>query len=165
MSPAVAWSQCMRSNEEVLAGGRHNDSVNDPHADRLTAPYRFRGMHRELEACRPLQSDETQLLSGLVMRGTTSWWHPPAFLRVTDRRLSVVIGHALSPDQVWDIPRRAIESVDLVLGPAVQVTYRSREGSERLTLRRSTRPVSVPGPLAMTTNDLFAALAAWAGGG
>jgi hypothetical protein len=98
----------------------------------MRARYAFAGSGEELARTVPLGDGEPVLLSG-ALRLRALGLPRPAFLRLTPRRLSVALHHALQPDRVVELPRVAVLAVDVVRG-AVRITWRGAEGEHVLRL-------------------------------
>lgn len=103
-----------------------------PVGRRLRARYAFAGAGEELARTVPLENGEPVLLSG-GMRLRALGLPRPVVLRLTPRRLSVLLHYALQPDRVVELPRAAVLGVEVVRG-AVHITWRGEDGERSLRL-------------------------------
>lgn len=103
---------------------------------RMRARYAFAGAAEELARTVPLEDGEPVLLHG-GMRLRALGLPRPVLLRLSPRRLSVLLHYALQPDRVLELPRAAVLAVDLVRG-AVAVAWRGEHGEEVLRLTSGT---------------------------
>lgn len=99
---------------------------------RLRARYAFAGPGEELARTVPLEDGEPVLLGG-GMRLRALGLPRPVVVRLTPRRLSVLLHLALQPDRVLELPRSAVLGVDVVRG-AVRITWRGEDGEHVLRL-------------------------------
>jgi hypothetical protein len=98
----------------------------------MRARFAFAGAGEELLRTVPLADGEPVLLSG-GMRLRAFGLPRPVVLRLTPRRLSVLLHYALQPDRVVELPRAAVLGVDVVRG-AVRITWRGDDGDRHLRL-------------------------------
>lgn len=92
----------------------------------LKAKYAFGGVTVEMD--RTVPPDEPVLFHGAMRLRSGGLLPRPAVLRVTPRRL-IILGHyALRSDQVWELPRGAVQSVGLV-GRSVHISWTGEHGA------------------------------------
>jgi hypothetical protein len=99
---------------------------------RLRARYAFRGATAELARTLPLAADEPVLLHGAVRLRRRGRLPRPAVVRLSERRLAVLVHHALRPDQVWELPRAAVRDVRLA-GDRVRLAFAGERDDGVLT--------------------------------
>jgi hypothetical protein len=111
-----------------------SDGVPDPLpvGRRLRARYAFAGAGEELARTVPVEDGEPVLLQG-GLRLRALGLRRPAVLRLTPRRLSVLLHFALQPDRVVELPRAAVTGADLDRG-AVRIAWRGEDGEHVLRL-------------------------------
>ena len=148
-----------------MAGKPHR-----PVAMQTTAPYSLWGPGEELKKGAPLEEGETVELAGHVSCRTGWFVGRPCFLRLTDRRLTLVVHYALQSDRLITIPAGVLLEV-APAGTWIRLRYRSESGDDGIT-------VPVPGgegaheldgddseedaeDIGLDTQRLAEALAAW----
>jgi hypothetical protein len=99
---------------------------------RLRARYAFRGAVAELERTLPLAADEPVLLHGAVRLRRRRRPARPAVVRLSQRRLAVLVHHTLWPDQVWELPRAAVRDVRLT-GGRIRLAFAGERDDDVLT--------------------------------
>jgi hypothetical protein len=92
------------------------------------------------------------------------WFAPPVYLRVAPEVMWLVLQRAFSSNTVWEVPREALTEV-VIAKHGVRLEWRGPDGPQGITLRRLSRPVSVPPPLKLKTAELGTWLGAWHGDG
>jgi hypothetical protein len=120
-----------------------SDQLEELLATRTTAPYVFWGLKAELEKGAPLESGETVVLAGQVRCSAGSFLRRPCFVRLTQRRLTIVVHYALQPDRLITIPWGAPFEAAPVSG-GVRLRYRTTKGDQSIIiwiarLRRANR--------------------------
>jgi hypothetical protein len=98
-----------------------------PVARRLRATYAFAGATTELARTVPVVAGEDVLLHGAMRLRRAGRLPRPVALRLTARRLSLLLHYALQPDRVWDVPRAAVRDVRLVRG-TVRISWSDDAG-------------------------------------
>ena len=96
---------------------------------RLRATYAFAGATTQLARTGPLVAGEEVLLHGAMRLRRAGRLPRPVALRLTSRRLSLLLHYALQPDRVWDVPRAAVRDVRL-LRHAVRISWPTEAGGD-----------------------------------
>jgi len=89
----------------------------------LNAAYAFAGMTAELEKTMPLGNGETIIAQGNV-RVRTWYGEPRSLLRLTNRRLFILVHRAFGPDRITVVPAGALQSADQQSGSWLTITFR-----------------------------------------
>lgn len=100
----------------------------------MKAQYAFGGATVELARTVPLEDGEDVLLHGAMRLRGVGVLPRPVVLRLTPRRLTVLAHYAFRSDQLWDLPRGSVQSVDVV-GSVLQVAWVSEEPESRSLLK------------------------------
>ena len=119
----------------------------------LTAKYAFRGATAALERTVPLAPNEQVLFHGVLRLRGQGPLPRPMFLRLTGPRLVLLAHFAMRPDVVWELPRTAVQAVELtdkrvriswIDGHAEQqITQLARWDRRRIALDHRVRDVHV----------------------
>ena len=113
---------------------------------RLRATYAFGGARAELDRTVPVEPGEQVLLRGAMRLRGVGLLPRPVVLRLTRCRLAVLAHYAFRPDQVWDLPRDSIRTVQVVDG-AVEVSWASADETAVLALAGWTGRAALDRPL------------------
>jgi hypothetical protein len=103
----------------------------------MRATYAFAGATTELARTVPLVPGEEVLLHGAMRLRRPGRLPRPVALRLTTRRLSLLLHYALQPDRVWDVPRAAVRDVRLRRG-AVRISWAVDADDAGISLTRWT---------------------------
>jgi hypothetical protein len=94
---------------------------------RVRTRYAFAGAGAELALSAPLAPDEPVLLRGVMNLRGQGLLTRPTVLWVTPKRLIVLAHYVVQPDRLWEIPRGAVQQVEVVRR-TVRVSWASAEG-------------------------------------
>jgi hypothetical protein len=75
----------------------------------------------------PLAPDEPVLLRGVMNLRGQGLLARPTVVRVTPSRLALLAHYVFQPDRVWDIPRAAVQGVEVVRR-TVRIEWTSEQG-------------------------------------
>jgi hypothetical protein len=93
----------------------------------LQARYAFSGARAEMARTLPLAADEPVLLRGVMNLRGQGLLARPTVVRVTPSRLALLAHYVFQPDRVWDIPRTAVQEIELVQR-TVRIVWASQQG-------------------------------------
>lgn len=116
---------------------------------RVRARYAFAGVDAELARAAPLAPDEPVLLHGQMNLRGQGLLNRPTVVWVTPQRLILLAHYALQPDRLWEIPRGAVQQVQVVQR-TVRVSWASADAGvaeSRLAAWSNRRAVVINRPL------------------
>lgn len=105
----------------------------DAVARHVRVGYSFWGAARELDRTFPLMPTETQLAGGQVRVRTMGILDRMATLRLTDRRLCLVVHYAFKADEGFEFPRGSITRIEPGQRFA-RMAYRTDAGEKSLDI-------------------------------